>query len=104
MPEIEVEIIRYVDDAQPGWVECHFTDAARHEHVVIDKVPLFTALALDAASQYPVRGTMGCREVGRRHDADGREIVTIDTEEPDHIASTSGQTRFDVVAVQLVEA
>ena len=37
---LKVKIIEYVDDSQPGWVRCTFTDAYGIEWSVIDKVPI----------------------------------------------------------------
>jgi hypothetical protein len=97
---VRVEIIRYVDDAQPGWVECRLRDAWGHEHAFVDKVPIFTHSDLNESSRYPQPGTIACQEIQRRHDQ-GREIITIDTERPWHVESNSGETRFDVLATQL---
>ena len=46
-----VQIMRYVDGHEPGWVECEFTDAEGRKHRIIDKVPIFTARPLDGASK-----------------------------------------------------
>ena len=103
MPELIVEIIRYVDDAQPGWIECRFKDASGKEHSILDKVPIFTSAVLDQSSAYPQPGALSCREVQRRRNSDGREVVTVDTEHPDHVESSLGETYFDVFAAQLGE-
>ena len=95
-----IEIVRYIDGDQPGWVECRMSDAWGHEYTFRDKVPIFTSSNLTADSLYPQPGWISCLEVSRLRDKQGREIVTIDTN-PWHIESTSGETRFDVLAEQL---
>ena len=37
---ISVQIVRFVDEYQPGIVACEFLDAAGHCHTIIAKVPL----------------------------------------------------------------
>lgn len=96
---VSVEIRRYVDDSQPGWVECRLTDADGCEWVFVEKVPIVTVEPLDAQSDYPRRGVIACRVVERP--VDGR--VVIDTEQPWGVEATSGETRFAVRPEQLEE-
>jgi hypothetical protein len=102
MPELIVEIVRFVDETQPGVVECVMTDAWGADHVFIDKVPIFTTAGLTECSSYPQCGTIACGVLRRWHEHDGREIVTVDTSDSWHVESTEGQTQFDVLASQLV--
>jgi hypothetical protein len=53
---VRVEISRYADAAQPGWVECRLVDALGHEHVFVEKVPVVTEAHLVAASGFPQAG------------------------------------------------
>src|ERR1043165_3268439 len=101
MLAVIIEIVRYIDEAQPGWVECRLTDAWGHEHRLRDKVPIFTSSELTSDSPYPQPGLIGCVEVSRMRDQEGREILTIDTEQPWQVESMLGETRFDVVVEQL---
>jgi len=103
MTGVRVTIRRYVDDSQPGWVECCLTDADGREWSFVEKVPIVTAERLDARSLYPRRGVIACQVVGRRTEADGREVVVIDTQQPWGVAATSGETRFAVRPEQLQE-
>src|SRR5262245_25580198 len=105
MPAIRVSITRWLgDEPQPGWVECRVTDAWGREWTFEDKPYIFTSdCELDAGSTYPRPGTISCEIVGRRRDPDGREIVTVDTELPSHVESTTGETRIDVLEGQLVD-
>lgn len=103
MLAVRVEISRYVDDWQPGWVECKLTDALGHEHVFVEKVPVVSQAHLDAASSYPQSGVIACTVVATR-ERDGREVVRIDTETPDGVESTTGLSQFEVFSEQLRES
>jgi hypothetical protein len=76
---LAVQIVRYVDDGFPGWVEACFLDAHDHSHVVIDKVPIFTAEMLDSMSAYPRTGDIPCLISEQWRDSEGRELVRITT-------------------------
>ncbi len=102
MLSISVEIRRFVDDWQPGWVECAFTDAHGREWLFVEKVPVITSEDLDARSAYPCRGMIACQLVERRHWAE-RETVVVDTELPWGIEATTGETRFEIRPDQLIE-
>ena len=102
MVGVRVDIMRYTDDSQPGWVECYLTDAHGHRWSFVEKVPIVTAAYLDAASNYPQPGVIACEVVERRRDG-RREIMTIDTERPWHVESTTGETRFEVCSEQVIE-
>jgi hypothetical protein len=45
-----LDIVRYVDDCQPGVVACEFRDSDGHLHTVIDKVPIFKSKLLEPDS------------------------------------------------------
>ena len=59
MPSVPVEILRYTDDHQLGFVECRLVDAAGRAWIFEEKVPLVTATYLDAESTYPQPGAVG---------------------------------------------
>jgi hypothetical protein len=101
-PEIEVEITRFVDDSQPGFIELRFVDAFGHEHFFIEKVPVVTLEYLNADSIYPRQGFIACRIVEKKL-IDNREVFRVNTEEPWGIESTAGETEFDVFREQLLE-
>ena len=100
---IKVTIERFTEAWQPGWVECTFTDAAGKSHVFEEKVPLVTGESLDAGSGYPRPGVIGCQVVATRTGPDGREVLTVDTEQPWAIESKAGETRFEVLREQVIE-
>ena len=99
--ELVVEIVRFVDDTQPGAVACEFVDAAGCRHTIIDKVPMFTVESLDAESQYPQPGVVRCVVLNRWLDATGRQVVRISTADPDVIESSEDLSEFVVLATQL---
>ena len=101
MPEVDVEIIRFVDSAQPGVVECRLLDAWGKHHTFVQKVPIFTIADLTETSAYPQQGALRCSVIRRWQDPQGREIVTVDTSNPDSVESTIGQTQFDVLTSEL---
>jgi len=67
MPNLAVEIVRFVDDHQPGWVECEFIDAEGRRHTIIEKVPIVSPDKLDSTSEYPQSGFVqrGATSLGR---------------------------------------
>src|SRR5690348_2990342 len=100
---IRVTIIRYIKDSQPGWVECKLTDARGNEWLFIEKTPVVTLARLDANSHYPQPGVIACHIIDKWQDADGYEMITVDTDKPWGVESTTGRTRFDVHLDQLQE-
>jgi hypothetical protein len=65
MPNLRVQIVRFVDEAFPGWVESQFRDAQGEVHSIIDKVPMFTSAVLWSDSNYPQPGSIECRVLER---------------------------------------
>lgn len=102
MDGVRVEIVRYLDDAQPGWIECALTDAAGRRWAFFEKVPVVTAEPLDAASAYPAAGVIACEVVWREIDAAGCGVAKVDTSRPFGVASTDGESRFVVPLESLV--
>jgi len=98
-----VEIVRFVDECFPGWVECKFVDAEGHEQTFVDKVSIFSSEMLDATSAYPRMGSVACIVLSRWQDAGGREVARISTKTPFLIESTDGLSEFVVLSQQLSE-
>jgi hypothetical protein len=98
---IRVDIIEWIDDAQPGVVACRLIDASGREHTFIDKAPIFTSDELNQHSTYPQPGWIACELVSRRQDAEGRTLITVDTEQPWHVTSADDITRFEVLSTQI---
>jgi hypothetical protein len=98
MYDLAVQIVRFADNNQPGWVECVFVDANGRRHSIIEKVPVVTVEDLDADSEYPRRGTVRCEVLKRYQDEKDRELVHISTARPWSIESTEGAFEFTVPA------
>ena len=99
---IAVTITKFVDTAQPGFVECLLTDAHNNEWLFVDKVPIVTCEDLDETSSYPQVGQLTCKILSRRTDESGRSIILVDTSHPCYIESVTGETQFEVLEEQIV--
>jgi hypothetical protein len=95
---LAVQIIGYVDDGFPGWVETEFLDSDGHRHVVVDKVPIFTTEVLDSTSVYPRSGGIPCLISEEWRDGEGRKLVHITTP---GIESNEGLDSFVVLRGQV---
>jgi hypothetical protein len=95
------QIVRFVDERQPGWVEFEFEDAEGRRHMFVDKVPILTSKDLRADSAYPQLGLMPCEVLTRWRGQDGRELVRISTANPLDDKSAEGLTEFVVEAAKL---
>jgi hypothetical protein len=104
MPSIAVEIVRFVDEHQPGFVECRFQDAHGGVHVVVEKVPVVSTEDLRSNSHYPCPGAIGCTVEREYEDHEGRSLVAVNTELPWHVESSSGQTRFELLSSHVVRS
>lgn len=104
MPALAVRIVRFVDETQPGVVECEFVDASGHRHTLRDKVPIFSRDSLDASSEYPQLGVADCELLARWEDERGQELSRITTVRPFDIESLEGLSEFVVFSSQLVTA
>jgi len=103
MHTISVQIVRFTDASQPGWVECVLRDASGREWLLADKVPIFTSAPLDAASSYPQPGVVACEIVREWTDERGRRRCIISTERPWGVETTSGETQFEVFSDQITK-
>ena len=99
MHGITVRIIEFVDEHQPGWVKCIFTDAYGKEWSVIEKIPVVTSTSLNSMSFYPTEGFIACHILS---EIEGQQITTIDTSKPWGINAESGETVFDVFSTQII--
>lgn len=102
-PLIAVQIIRFVSDDQPGFVECELEDALGQVHHFIDKVPVVAVDdVLSADSVYPAAGVLACTILAEWTDAQGRALVQVSTREPWYIEATDGRQEFVILATQLM--
>ena len=97
----KVEITRFHDSGQPGFVELAFTDAVGRAHRFVEKVPVVTTDDLDESSPYPLPAAIDCRVVARGVNDVGDRIITVDTSLPWAIASITGESTFVVRPEQL---
>ncbi len=104
MPVVNVQIVRFTDGAQPGWVACVLRDASGRAWEFVEKVPVVTTVSLDEFSVYPQPGTIACEVVRQRIDERGRTLCAIDTEHPWHVAAVGGETQFEVCTDQIITA
>lgn len=98
---ISAKIIRFVDNHQPGWVECEFSDADGRRHILTDKVPIFTDEMLAEDSVYPTPGKIPCEVLNRFQDGTGQHLVCVSTDKPYCIKSAQGLSEF-VIPVSLL--
>lgn len=100
--ELHVEIVRYLgDDPQPGIVECRFLDAVGVAHQFIEKTAVVSEELLSSACVYPRPAVIRCLVEDQFFGETGGKLMRINTERPWGIESTSGETRFTVLASQI---
>lgn len=104
MPALAVQIVRFVDDHQPGFVECSLQDARSTEHLFVEKVPVVSTEDLRSTSTYPRSGSIECVVQEQWQDESGRSLVRATTEHPWHIESSAGETTFVVLASQVLRS
>jgi len=100
---ISIQIERFVDDHQPGFVECRLVDAFGRSHLFVEKLPIVTAADLWSDSSYPQAGEITCEIVSESVDAAGRKLVQVNTDRPWSVESTEGVSSFVVLTSQMVQ-
>jgi hypothetical protein len=101
MASIQVSIIRFVDEHQPGFVEAEFADAGGTTHTLVDKVPVFSLEDLWSDSVYPQPGFARCEVLARSEDSQGRKLARVTIAKPDSLESTRGLSEFVVLESQI---
>jgi hypothetical protein len=99
---IAIQIERFVDDHQPGFVECRLVDALGRSHLFIEKIPVVTTANIWSDSSYPQVGVIACEIESESIDGEGRTLSYVNTERPWTVESTEGVTRFVVLSSQVV--
>jgi len=102
MTSVVVEITRFVDEYQPGIVECVLVDAFNQSHTFVEKVPYVSAENLLSDSKYPCAGSINCELEAEFTDANGRLLARVDTDRPDSVESVAGESKFVVLSSQVV--
>ena len=101
---IKVSIIRIFDDKDyPGWAECILKDIFGTTHRFIDKVPIFSKLYLDSKSRVPLDGFIRC-EIIRKWAENGKSLIEVSTNAPDHVETSEGITTFILLEEQVLQA
>ena len=96
--DLELQIVRFVEECQPNIVEAKFFDSEGRCHSFVDKSAIFTTdWSLDAATKYPQPGVIRCHVLARWQVPTGPAVVRVTTE----IESTEGVSEFVVLANQL---
>ena len=91
MDDLQVEIVRFIEECQPNIVEAEFFDSEGRRHTFVDKSAIFTTdWSLDASSKYPRAGVARCQVLARQQIPNGRDVVRIRTE----IESTEEASEF----------
>lgn len=103
MTEFKIEITRFVDRHQPGFVEARFRDAWGKEHIIIEKVPVLTKENLWEDSHYPKEASLRCEIVRIWKDTDNRTIISVDTEKPWAVCTIEDLTEFDLLEEQVIK-
>ena len=103
MPSIQVSIIRFVDEHQPGFVEAEFADADGTNHTLVDKAPVFSLEELWSDSVYPQPGLARCEVLARSQDSQGRKLARVTIAKPDSLEWTRGLSEFVVLESQISE-
>ena len=104
MTSVRVEITRWVDDYQPGIVECKLIDATGREWLFIEKLPLVTGDdSLSASNVYPIKGLIACKVIAYIEVLSRRRTVRITIENPWQIAAVNGPMVFEVHPEQIVK-
>jgi hypothetical protein len=99
--DLSVQIVRFLLDHQPPIVSCDFVDADGRHHAFTGKLWMFFDGNLDAHSEYPQPGAVRCAVLNRWRDTHGRELVRINTADPDLIESSDGVSEFVVLQTQV---
>ena len=102
MKVFKISINQFIDDHQPGWVECSFFDAFGKAHIVRDKVPVFTVEPLDSNSEYPKEGVVGCEIIKEWKHKNEQTVYTVRSDVWG-VETMEGLTEFDLFAAQLTE-
>ena len=64
MSALRVEVSRFVDEHQPGFVECTLIDVHGDRHVFVEKVPIVSVDSLSLHSIWPVELLVSCGRPG----------------------------------------
>jgi lactoylglutathione lyase len=98
----KIKINQFIDEHQPGWVECNFFDVFGKEHIVREKIPMVTVEHLDKNSDYPKEGLVACEIIKEWKNKQEQTIYTVRSILWG-VETIEGLTEFDLFAEQLTE-
>ena len=98
---VRAQILRWVSDDFPGFVECMFADSSGREWSIIEKASAVSGANLRSNSQFPQTALIACNVVASGQDDGGREIAHVTTITPFAIEAADGTTSFQLYAEQL---
>ena len=98
--ELKVEITELVEDGQVPWVRCRLRDAKGRHHHFDEKLPVVSSFA-GPVPPLPIEGRIACTIVSTSLDAEGRQVVKVDTSAPWGCETSEGLTLLDVFDDQL---
>jgi hypothetical protein len=98
---LSIQIERFVNDHQPGFVECRLVDVFGRSHLFVEKVPVVTTAHLGPGSTYPCAGQIACEVESASNDAQGRKLLQVNTGRPWGVESTGGVSSFWVLSAQV---
>jgi hypothetical protein len=101
--QLKVSITRYVsDDPMPDLVECGLIDRNGQHWLFFENRALVSDEVLGPDTLYPRPGVIPCHVMDRFRDAEGREVVRVDTGLPWGVVSSGEVTQFEVFIEDLV--
>ena len=101
MPSVAIQIARFVDEYQPGIVECVLVDAFGRPHVFIERAPVVSTENHGSTSCCPRPGAIACEVIAEWWNEDGQALTRVNTERPWGAESTEGLTEFVVPASEV---
>ena len=101
---LKVQIVRYVDDSFPGFVECELVDAAGRLHIFDEKGPGVSDVWPGPEDTYPIGGFIRCEFLEQWRETDGRDLLRLTTEQPHYLESKDSLTEFVVLTSQVISA
>jgi hypothetical protein len=101
MPKIAIQLLRFVDDHQPGFVEFELCDAYGHQHLFVEKIPVVTLLNVNSTSSFPISEKLDCTIALKRTSIDSTIQFEVDTTAPWGVVSNTNQSKFWVKSTAL---
>jgi len=102
--QLRVQIVRYVDDHFPGFVECDLVDASGRIHTFVEKGPVVSDKWPGPDDSYPMNGEIRCEILGQLRCPGGRDLLRVTTEQPDCVETKDGIAEFVVLSSQVISA